>query len=305
MRPTRKTAVTKWQGDGIRTGVLVLRFSFSVLLLLSKESFAPGDTVTFEDLTIPSSGFFNGDTGSVSAGSSVSTPIVSGGVSFGNTFGVDSYGGYDYPYWYGFAASKVVNTSDPDFTNQYASYPGGGDDGSANYIVAYGDGATLVLPAAGSVAGFRIANTTYAYLTMANGDPYGFTSPLAAPDGYFRVTATGFLGGNATGSADFYLTDFRNGASTGVLASWVWFDLSGLGTVDTVSFSFTGSDVGLYGLNTPAYFAMDNLVYSVPEPSTVAMLACGGAVAVAAWGRRRLRVDAYSSLNDGLLEVDR
>ena len=35
-----------------------------------------------------------------------------------------------------------------------------------------------------------------------------------------------------------------------------------------MSFAFTGSDTGLYGLNTPAYFAADNITYvpsSVPE----------------------------------------
>jgi hypothetical protein len=270
------------------------------------ERFAPGDTVNFEDLAIPSSGVINGDTGSVTAGSSVSNPIVSGGVSFGNTFGVDSYGGYEYPYWYGFAASKVVNTTDPSFSNQYASYPGGGFNGSSNYLVAYADGATFTLPAAGSVQGFRIANTTYAYLTIANGDPYGFTMPLAAPDGYFRVTATGFLAGNATGSADFDLADFRAGSSMGVLADWAWFDLSGLGTVDAVSFSFTGSDTSvLYGLNTPAYFAMDDLVYAVPEPSTVAMLVCGGCGAAAASFLRRRRGRSRSFGNDGPQEMSR
>ena len=268
------------------------------LLLVVFAGSAGGTTVTFEDVALPAAGYVNGDPGNLSAGQSVSNPIVSQGVSFANTFGVDSYGGYDYPYWYGFAVSDVVNTTDPDFTNQYAAYPGGGY-GSSNYGVAYADNAVLTLPAAGNVAGFWIANTTYAYLAMTLGDPYGFTAPLAAPGGYFRVTTEGFLGATSTGTADFYLADLRTLASPGVLASWAWFDLSGLGLVDSVSFSFSGSDNGPYGLNTPAYFAMDALVYAVPEPSAFAMLVCGGLLLVAARLRRSRVAEAAPRLVGG------
>ncbi|MEI8319866.1 MAG: DUF4465 domain-containing protein [Planctomycetia bacterium] len=219
--------------------------------------------MTFEDLSLASNSYFNGDPGNLLNGQSVSNPIVSGGVAFSNTFSVAPDG--SYTYWTGFAASSVVNTTDPDFTNQYASYPGGGYQ-SPTYGIAYADGASFTLPTPGKVSGFEIANSTYAYLAMANGDPYGFTTPLASAQGYLIVTATGFLQGNSTGSADFYLADFRTLSSAGILAGWAWFDLTGLGTVDMVSFAFTGSDTGSYGLNTPAYFAIDDLTYgSVPE----------------------------------------
>lgn len=283
----RKLVVVKRLRADVRRSARVLQICCRSLLLVFLQSIALGTTVNFEDLSIPASSYLNGDPGNLSAGQSVSNPIVSGSISFANTFGIDSFGGYDYPYWFGFAASNVVNTSDPAFTNQYASYPGGGYQ-SATYGVAYSDGATLALPAAGTVTGFRIANTTYAYLTMVNGDPYGFTAALAESDGYLLVTATGLLGGNTIGSAGFYLADLRTSSSPGVLAGWAWFDLSGLGTVDAVTFSFSGSDVGSYGLNTPAYFAMDDVVYAVPEPSTVMLLA-GGALGWIAWRRRRAR----------------
>jgi len=263
-------------------------------ILISGEALA--STVTFETLTTPSSipavGFFNGNDGTLVAGQSVSTPIVAGSALFSNTYGVDNYGGVDYPYWYGFALSRVVNSSENSFTNQYAAYPwtgsgGAGYGSSTNYAIAYGDSAVLTLPSAETVAGFQIANTTYSYLTMRDGDAYGFSFPLAS-GGWFRVTASGSLAGSATGSAEFYLADLRTGSSPGLLANWAWFDLSGLGTVDSVSFAFTGSDSGAYGLNTPAYFAMDQLTY-VPEPTTIALLWCGGTVAVLALFRRRQR----------------
>lgn len=236
--------------------------------------------VDFDDLTVPVSGYFNGDPGTLSPGQSVSTPWASAGVSFANTFGIDSYGGFNYEYWYGFAYSNVFNTTDPAFTNQYASYPGGGY-GSSTYAVAYADGATLTLPAATMVAGMRIANTTYAALTMLEGDEYGFTAPLASGAGWFATTATGKLAGATTGTATFYLADLRGASPPGILATWAWFDLTPLGTVDTIAFTFDGSDQGTFGLNTPAYFAMDDLtVTAVPEPAAWAMLAGGAATAL-------------------------
>lgn len=250
---------------------------------------APAVVVDFEGLVVPPSGYFNGNTGTLSPGQSVSTPWTAGGVAFSNTFGVDSFGGFDYPYWYGFAYSNIVNTTDPAFTNQYASYPGGGYQ-SSTYAVAYGDTSGIILPVPSSVAGFQIANTTYAALTMKNGDQYGFSAPLP-PGGWFATTATGRLGATTTGSATFYLADLRGAAPPGVLAGWSWFDLSSLGPVDRIEFSFDGSDKGIFGLNTPAYFALDDLtVTAVPEP-TVAVIVATVAIA-AVVRRRRTRADA-------------
>lgn len=246
---------------------------------------ASAEVIGFQDLTLPAAGYFNGDPGTLSPGQSVHQPWVSGGISFSNTFGIDSYGGFNYEYWYGFAYSDVVNTTDPAFTNQYASFPGGGYQ-SSTYAVAFADGAAVALPSPASVAGFRIANTTYAAVTMRDGDQYGFTSPLH-PGGWFSTTATGRLGGSPTGTATFYLADLRGGTPPGILATWDWFDLSVLGVVDAIEFSFDGSDTGVFGLNTPAYFAMDSLtVNAVPEPSAWTLASAGAVVALAF--RRRI-----------------
>ena len=116
-----------------------------------------------------------------------------------------------------------------------------------------------------------------------------FSAPLPA-GGWFATTAVGKLATTTTGSATFYLADLRGSSPPGVLAGWSWFDLSSLGTVDRIEFSFDGSDKGTFGLNTPAYFAMDDLTVSaVPEPTTTALLAAAGLVAGAAGVRRRRR----------------
>lgn len=239
-------------------------------------------TVDFEDVLLPPSGYLNGEpnpntlTGTTG---SIDNTFLSGGVSFANTYSnwYDDVNEINTPYWSGFAFSNVQDGTTAGFTNQYAAYPGGGYGASPNYAVAYGDGTTLSLPAPGTVSGFEIANTTYAALSMRDGDPYGFSSRLA-PGGFFLVTATGKLQGAVTGATSFYLADLRTESSPGILDGWAWYDLSSLGIVDAVSFRFDGSDKSaIYGLKTPAYFAMDNLTYvPVPEPPAAWLVAAAG-----------------------------
>ncbi|MFM7137200.1 MAG: DUF4465 domain-containing protein [Planctomycetota bacterium] len=254
-----------------------------VFVMLAVATAARGEVVTFQDLTVPQAGFFNGDPGNLDPGDEVSQSWQSVGVAFSNTYGIDA--DYAFPYWSGFAYSNVVDTTTAGFTNQYASYPGGGYQ-STTYAVAYASGATVTLPTAANVAGFRIANTTYAYLAMQVGDQF---SPALAAGGWFRVTATGHRSGSPIGSAELYLADLRGGSPPGIVAGWEWFDLSGLGTVDAISFGFSGSDVGTFGLNTPAYFAMDNLTFAaVPEPGPWVLLV-GGPLAAAVVALQRGR----------------
>jgi hypothetical protein len=61
--------------------------------------------------------------------------------------------------------------------------------------------------------------------------------------------------------------------------------------VKTIEFSFASSDTGLFGINTPTYVAVDQLVSvaAIPEPAAFAGLA-GGAALAWATTRRRLRV---------------
>ncbi|MFM7207640.1 MAG: DUF4465 domain-containing protein [Planctomycetaceae bacterium] len=272
------------------SAVHVQRFLGVVLgvVLAVSASSTPAVVVDFQGLPVPAAGYFNGDPGGLAPGQSVSNPWAADAVRFSNTYGID--GDFAFPYWFGFAYSNVVNTTDPAFTNQYASFPGGGYQ-STTYAVAYADGATITLPLPATVSGCRIANTTYAALTMRDGDAYGFTTPLPA-GGWFSTTATGKLGAVTTGSATFALADLRGGSPPGILATWDWFDLAPLGTVDRIEFTFDGSDKGVFGLNTPAYFAMDDLTVSaVPEPAT-SEAALVAAAAVVVLRPRRTRRDA-------------
>ena len=110
---------------------------------------------------------------------------------------------------------------------------------------------------------------------MQNGS--GFSKKFGGISGtdpdWFRLTVRGLLGSSETGAVDFYLADFRsaNSADDYILSSWAFIDLTALGTVDKLRFALTSSDTGSYGINTPAFFALDS-IGSVPEPSSASLL---------------------------------
>lgn len=239
---------------------------------------ARGTVVDFEDLALSASGtFYNGNPGGLVAGDSHDGSFASGGATFSNGYAVDA--DYGYGYWWGFAYSNVQNSTDGSWTNQYAAKPGGGFGGAGTYAVGYIGPVGVAFPAPVTVSGFRAANTTYTYAVMTETDPNGFSTPLSASNGWLKLSVVGSLGGVGGSTVEMYLADYRTAGSPGALASWAWLDLTPLGTVDALSFSITGSDNDpIFGLNTPAYFAMDNLTYAVPEPSALCLLACAGGV---------------------------
>ena len=59
-----------------------------------------------------------------------------------------------------------------------------------------------------------------------------------------------------------YLADFTAEAAEEdyILDAWTWVDLSSLGEVSGLQFTLSSSDNGEYGMNTPAYFAIDDIM---------------------------------------------
>ena len=81
------------------------------------------------------------------------------------------------------------------------------------------------------------------------------------PD-YFKLLVWGMAKGEATDSVEFYLADYRfdNAAEDYIIKTWQWVDLGSLGKVDSLMFGLESSDNGDWGMNTPAYFCLDNLM---------------------------------------------
>ncbi|PHR43427.1 MAG: hypothetical protein COA32_16425 [Fluviicola sp.] len=225
-------------------------------------------TVDFEDLTLPAvDTFYNGADG---AGQFTSNSAV-----FGNSF--EDFG--TYIVWSGFAYSNMTDNTTAGFGNQYSSFAGVGADNSENYAV-YNSGDTLYLPGSSNFGNVSIVNTTYTGISMRDGDQFAkqFGSPLDAngdPDGtngedYFYVTVYGWDDNDVlVDSSEIYLADYRSADANDhyILEEWTEFNLSSLDGSSYLTFGFTSSDVGQWGINTPLYFAMDNLEYQAADAS--------------------------------------
>lgn len=264
-------------------------------------------TIDFEELTTftgtsPQGGgsFYNGNDGSDATNTNGWT---SQGVVFSNSYNGDSLPAFDF--WSGWSYSDVVNTTSPGFTNQYASFPGGGSDGmggvdaGGNYAVASGGGAFFNVPSGSFLSSVDLTNTTYANLSMRDGDSFAkaFGGASGNDPDFFRVTLTGFdsldAGGDAIGSVTADLADFTfaDNSQDFILGSWTTFDLSTISSARSVALSFDSSDTGTFGINTPTYVAMDNLTLTVPEPSSLLMLGLAGlGFAFRRGGSRRCKI---------------
>jgi len=166
----------------------------------------------------------------------------------------------EYNYWYGYSLSNETATNFSALTDQWHSAVGEGHNGSSNFAIAFPEGQFVEITnsADGDILnGVYVSNTAYAYNGMANGD--GFATAFTQGS-WFKLTAVGFNGETETGSVDFYLADYQgeNVLDHYILDTWQWMDLRPLGKVTKVRFTIDGSDKGDYGLNTAAYFAMDD-----------------------------------------------
>ena len=198
--------------------------------------------------------------------------FTSNGVFFNNDLSI-------YGTSSGFTLSTVNDTTTPGYTNSYAAITGAGVGSSGTYAVAYPK-AYFNVPMGLTVDSVRLTNTTYAALSMQQGDSFAkkFGGASGNDPDYFKVTFTGFAStggvGATAGSSTFYLADFRGAgtASDYIVKNWSTLDLTSLGDARSVGLSFASSDVGAYGINTPTYVAIDDLTL-VPEPATLAALA--------------------------------
>jgi hypothetical protein len=207
--------------------------------------------------------------------------FFSGGAFFNNDF--QDFG--SFTAWSGFALSRETDTTTAGFGNQYSAFAGSGFGGSSQFAVAYNDNFNpaprIILPAGEIPLSIQITNITYAALSMRDGDfaakKFGGTSGND-PD-FFKLTIQGLNASNTvTGSVDFYLADYRfaNNALDYIVNTWTTVDLSSLpATTTALQLNFTSSDVGQFGINTPTYAAVDQLITTVPEPASTLLCIAG------------------------------
>jgi hypothetical protein len=196
-----------------------------------------------------------------------------------NTYdGSDGWGGFpsrgalfptvfNYNFWLGgFAASNQTDTTTPGFTNTFSSYAGSGVNNSDNFGMANGTSGQFFVNSGNGqeISGLWLTNSTYAALSMRNGDAFAkqFGGATGDDPDFFRVTFIGVdKNGNKTDSVTSYLADYRfaDNSEDFILKDWTWVDLSSLGTINTIQYKLESSDNGMFGMNTPAFFCVDNI----------------------------------------------
>ncbi len=231
-----------------------MKFSITLFFLLAIGGLQAQQVADFEDLAVEADSFLNGSD-------------LAGGFQSGDFFFPNDYDS-SFNSWMGWAISQDSDTTTPGFMNQYSAITGTGADSSATYAVSFFFGANVLRLAdsieSQTIPGLYLTNSTYAYLSMREGDSFSkkFGGLTGDDPDFFLLTIKGHLDGETTSdSVDFYLADFRFSDNTQdfLIKDWTYVDLSSLGPVDSLSFSLSSSDVGEFGMNTPAYFCVDKV----------------------------------------------
>ena len=215
-------------------------------------------TVDFESLTLGSTSYWNGSDGTGEFNSS--------DIKFQNNYNVA------YSSWDGFVYSQKADINTSDYSNQYSVFDGtNGTNKFAIYYPPYGQDAFASFPVGSehTIKSASVCNSTYTALTMKNGDP-SFAKKFGGTTGndkdWFKMTVIGFnAAGDSVKSVDFFLADYRfdDNSKDYIINKWTTVDLSSLGKINKMTFRFTSTDNGIWGMNTPAYVCLDNIKYEV------------------------------------------
>ena len=213
----------------------------------------------FEDLSLQTDTFWNGSD-------------LSGGFISGDSYFVNYYDTAYYS-WAGFAYSNKTDSNTIGFANQYSAMAGSGYNNSENYAVSYVSsffgttymtlGDVIVGPVTG---GFHVTNNAYAYYSMKDGDAFSkkFGGVSGDDPDWFKLNIIGYGSGVFIDSVEFYLADYRftDNSQDYIIRNWTYVDIDNLfsmGCADSLVFELSSSDVGAFGMNTPAYFCLDNV----------------------------------------------
>jgi hypothetical protein len=174
-----------------------------------------------------------------------------------------SFGGF----WSGgFLYSNMTDTVTSGFTNQYSAKTGAGYNGSSQYAVYqdYGTNNKVGLPPLSLYKpyGCYVTNSTYVYNAIRDGyfNAKKFGGVTGNDPDWFKLTVSGFNNGSVVDTVEFYLADYRsaNNANDYIVRDWQWINLQKFILADSLEFKLSSSDTGSFGMNTPAYFCIDN-----------------------------------------------
>jgi hypothetical protein len=238
----------------------LILFSF-MLFAITKASIGQS-TIHFENLPL-----FNPET--YYNGTSSPLPGVIG-FSSGNVTLINKHDTAWGGSWSGWGYSNMTDTNTTGLGNQMSCITGKGQNNSIIYGVAYVgysmyDYIKLIQPAV--ISSVYLSNSTYAYLSMKNGDQFAkvFGGATGNDPDFFKLDFYGWRNGiKKTDSVSFYLADYRdvNNANDYIVKDWRMVDMTILGEVDSITYQMSSSDTTAFGyINTPTYFCMDNMQF--------------------------------------------
>lgn len=229
----------------------VNRIRFCFIVIFAAACCANASIATFEDMNLPDQSFWNGSDGSGS--------FASGGITFSSNYNAA------WESWDGFSYSNIHDSNSID---QYSAIAGSGQGGTSAYAISY-IGFTqlpvITLSSETTVYGLYVTNNNVSYYDMLNGSMFSkkFGGNTGSDKDWFKLTITGKdKSGSQTGTVEFYLADYRfdDNSKDYIVNTWEYIDLTSLGKIKTLEFNLSSSDVGDWGMNTPAYFALDTVI---------------------------------------------
>jgi len=167
--------------------------------------------------------------------------------------------------WEGFSLSSITDTTTAGFANQYSCIAGKGHENSLVYSTVYtiGGQAIIKFPVTVLAEWLHVNNSTYAYRSMKDGDSFSkkFGGASGNDPDFFKLSIARWVGGVVLDTIQFYLADFRFGDNSQdyIVKNWTKIGLFER-QMDSLSFQLSSSDNGDFGMNTPAYFCLDNLL---------------------------------------------
>ncbi len=170
------------------------------------------------------------------------------------------------PYWEGFAYTNGTDVNTYGYSN-LSAIAGSGNDNSENYATCYMGFygmAGLKIDTEHSVD-FTNRGAYFCLPTYVSKYVDDENVSFAENHFYYSVKITAFAGETEVANREIVMADFREDANY-KMDEWTFVDLSWIANADSLYFEAVGNDTaGGFGVNTPAYFCMDDFGIQAPE----------------------------------------
>lgn len=174
-------------------------------------------------------------------------------------------------FWTGWSMSRLKDSISIDYdTNDCAAFPAIGGNNSNIYAVAYYNAYDptynhIVLKNNPSLlVTFQITNTTIVYRSLQNGDAFAkkFGGPSGNDPDFLSVIFYYWKNNILLDSNTVYLADYRDSINTNdyIVKNWIQVNLPNPTYTDSITYIMKSSDTSAWGINTPSYFCIDNIM---------------------------------------------